>query len=176
MVYIPLRKELSLGIIAEISNTSISEIPPDIKPIISLVSRLPVLALEQIRVIDDIATRNLIHIHKVASLFLPRPLQKRIEKYSLADTSDTTYLSAITPIPRSSNTPRPVLHYVREEALFDTVRTSLECDGSIIIVPSDRYLSPDSQSIPGTLKFDATDTIRSKFWLSLQKKEFSQAI
>ena len=173
MVSIPVRKDISLGIIADIIREH-GTLPEEIKSVISLVSRMPVLAPEQIGVIDDIARSNLIHIHKVASLFLPRPLQKRITKYSLSDTSETTFLSKIPPF--SGVFSKPKLHYIRESSYFNEVRKTLEGEDCVTIAPSEMYFSADRYKEWAILQQDATDTARSKFWLSLQSKEFSQAI
>lgn len=83
MVSIPLRDDVTEGIVAMLAECP-SDFPADqLKEISAILDQEPILTPWQIRTILSYAERHAIHIHKTLSFFLPAPVRNRIVKYGM---------------------------------------------------------------------------------------------
>lgn len=89
MVSIPLREDVTEGIVARIAECP-AECPIDqLKEICSILDPEPILTSWQIGAILSYAEKHAIHIHKVLSFFLPAPVRNRITKYGMPKTAQS---------------------------------------------------------------------------------------
>ena len=89
LVEVPIGKHIVEWIVAKINISPWEKIDPsDIKSIICVIASLEIIAPYMISMIEEIADRYFLLIHKVASMFLPAPLLARLDKknYILSDT------------------------------------------------------------------------------------------
>jgi primosomal protein N' len=165
LVRIPIRDTLCLGIVADIQEHSEGIDTSALKEIYEIIEYTPVLSPSQIQTIESISHKQLIHIHKVASLFFPRPLQKRIENYAKKGTPILTGTSSGITVKEKIV---PTLHFVKTPELLFPQIESLKKDKTIFIVPSDRFLPIEENENIGVLKSEATDAYKTKFWIRLK--------
>ncbi len=81
LIEIPIGKHIVEWIVAKIDISPSETIDPsDIKSIIRVIASIEIIAPYMISMIEEIADRYFLLIHKVASMFLPAPLLTRLDK------------------------------------------------------------------------------------------------
>jgi primosomal protein N' len=133
LVEIPLGKNIVEGIIASV-DTEIPEniIKEDIRAIIRVIASIEIIDAYMISMIEAIAHRYFLPIHKVASMFLPAPLLSRLDKKN--------YLLE-SPLKEEFSKKNITIHHFID-SIFST--RSLEKylkPGTIILLPDDIFLS-----------------------------------
>lgn len=140
----------------------------DIKPIVRVISSIPLISDEMISMIEGISMRYFLLIHKVIGLFLPTPLLSRLDKknYLLSLWSDRVDIS-YTPV-------HEIHHFVDHIFSPKDIASYLD-DGTICIFPDDIFLSlfsAEHRRIDiAMLPNDATPTRRAQAWIDIYEKK-----
>lgn len=64
----------------------------EIKSIVSIVSDMPILSVYQITMIQRIAMKYILPIHKVLQIFLSEPILRRLQKYNFPLENEKIFL------------------------------------------------------------------------------------
>ncbi len=151
-----------------------------IKPILSVISSIPILPQYILTTILTIATRYSLPIHKALALFFPVPLQSRLDKknYLLKNYSADETIT---------NSPQlRILNFV--DTIFNpfNIGDFLKED-TVIIFPDDMFLSSfkdtidiyleemkgeDSSLTNMKLYAESTPTRRSQGWIDIYEKKY----
>ena len=172
LVRIPYGKKEDEGIVSHI----LSEVPKSmqhhaIRPIIELVSHIPILAPYQIVMIERIAQKYLLPIHRVASFVLTQPILHRLRKQEFPLKHQDT--------PHKKNDQHGIFlaqdHIITPRDIIDHIGSSW-----VMIVPDDIFLTqwkqewtdPDTYFIAG----EATDTRRAQTWIDIYNKKYPRIV
>ncbi len=182
MVEVSIWHYIERWIVASIGFAPPNDIPLEsIKPILSVISSIPLLPPYILTAILSIAGRYSLPIHKALALFFPVPLQSRLDKknYLLKNHSSNE---------ENTNNPQlRILNFV--DTIFNpstNIENFLE-EGAVFIFPDDMFLSSFEDAIDTNLeklgqenttltysKFyaESTPTRRSQGWIDIYEKKY----
>lgn len=170
LTLIPYGKKQILGIVARIYPAETSR--SDIRDIHDILSNAPVLAEYHIALIERIALKYLLPIHRVCSIFLPIPLIRRLQKQQFP---------LIEHIPPSSHSPNEIILF-RDSPVTANHLASQLMAWVVIIVPDDIFLEQIRSQLESThhsllfLPNDITDTRRAQSWIDIAQKKYDSII
>jgi len=173
LVRIPYGNKEDEGIVSAI----LEDVPPDmaersIRPITDVVTAGPILAPYQMIMIERIAQKYLLPIHRVAGFVLTRNILERLRKKDF-------------PLMPTRITSTEVDHgiFLAQDHIItaEDVLTHIGDDASwVIIVPDDIMLTQwqATWSTPETLFVfgEATDTRRAQAWIDIQNKKYPRIV
>lgn len=170
IVQIPFWKKEISGIISrKYLSDQLEKSDNQIKEIIDIVTEMPLFDSYQITMMERIAKKYLLPLHKVARIFFPRSLEKRLEKkwypqiqhfFQNTGRKDGIFLSQNT--------------ILQPKQLWDSFS-----EKSILIVPDDRSLM---QFVPHKTENDlflwneSTDIKKSDAWIDIMLGKYSRIV
>lgn len=181
MVEISIWSAVEKWIIASIEEIPPRDVPLDsIKPIISVISSIPLLSPYILAAILSIAGRYSLPIHKALALFFPVPLQSRLDKKN--------YLleNILWENNHSENPKYQILNYLDTVFSPSNIGDFL-IEDTVLIFPDDMFLSSFEDAIDTNLeklgqentaltyaKFyaESTPTRRSQGWIDIYEKKY----
>jgi primosomal protein N' len=168
LIRIPLGKQEILGIVAHIdtSHPGVSEV----REVIDCVSIRPILAPYQIKLIEKIAQKYMLPIHRVLQWFFPRPIELRLEKRGF------DLLPCPDEYPDKIEWDIGKLLLLRDRIIDHIVIGKYLQNMQVIIAPDDfllyslePYFSDDQTLF---LTSDFSDTKRAKAWIDIANGKF----
>lgn len=181
MVEISIWSAVEKWIIASIEKIPPSDVPLDaIKPIISVISSIPLISPYILTAILSIASRYSLPIHKALALFFPVPLQSRLDKKNYLLEVDLWRKDALR------HPTYQILNYLDTIFSPSHIGEFLRED-TVLIFPDDMFLSSFEDAIDvyiekmkwenTTLTYtklyaESTPTRRSQSWIDVYEKKY----
>jgi 3'DNA-binding domain (3'BD) len=171
LVEIPLGKNIVQWIIASLDGIIPENVrKEDIRAIIRVIASVELIDPYMISMIENIANRYFLPIHKVASMFLPSPLLSRLDKKN--------YLLESLPKKEYSEKRTILHHYIQSIFSPESLEKYLK-PGSVFIFPDDILLSIFIDSLDAPLKEiiwgypgNLTPAKRVRAWCDIYSKKY----
>lgn len=170
LVHIPYGKKSIEGIVAKIIWDTSPTNHAAIRPLESIESFRPILAPYQITLIERIAQKYLLPIHRVASFFLTTPTQKRLKKqqYPIA-----TYTQSISG-------DKGGIFLVQDNIVRPSHIHTLATKKSVIIVPDDIFLYQIQDTLKSSetliLTQEETETKKAQAWIDIANGKYQRIV